>query len=96
MSLDELARLDAMAQAELAATGQVSPQELWEACQERIDALDPLLRAVVARRGGDGEAKSGPLAHVPFLVKDSAPWPGLPWTLGARLFAGRMTRQGTE
>lgn len=43
----ELARLDAMAQAELVARKEVSGAELFDACITRIEALNPLLRAVV-------------------------------------------------
>ncbi|MGC4087615.1 MAG: amidase family protein [Polyangiaceae bacterium] len=91
-----LARLDAMAQAELCAGGEVSAKELSEACYERIQALNPLLRAVVSvaeRRPNTPPA--GPLAGVPFLMKDASPWPDLRWTLGSRLFATRVTQQLT-
>ena len=44
---DELALLDATAQAELVRTGQVSAAELVTAAIERIEALNPVLNAVV-------------------------------------------------
>ena len=91
-----LARLDATAQAELCATGQLSARELWEACAARIHALNPLLRAVVCVADRRPEPEPGPFSGVPFLLKDAIPWPGLPWTLGARLFANRVTQQQTE
>ena len=73
--LADLARLDATAQAALVAHGELSPAELLAAAQERIDALDPLLGAVVTRAdpppGPAGAA--GPFAGVPFLVKDATP-----------------------
>ena len=43
----ELRGLDATAQAELARRGQVTPAELVEAAIERIQALNPVLNAVV-------------------------------------------------
>lgn len=94
--LASLARLDALAQAELAARGELSQAEAWQACQARIAALNPLLRAVITRSSERGGDKTGPLAGVPFLMKDSSPWPGLRWTLGARLFRARVTAQQTE
>ncbi|MEO6599309.1 MAG: amidase family protein [Polyangiaceae bacterium] len=94
--LTKLARLDGIAQADLCARGEVSPAELWAECLERIALLNPLLRAVVTiapapRLGG----RAGPLSGVPFLMKDSSPWPGLRWALGARLFGSRVTLQQT-
>ena len=44
---EELALLDATAQAELVRTGQVSAAELVTAAIERIEALNPVLNAVV-------------------------------------------------
>jgi amidase len=93
----ELAALDAVAQAELCRSGQVTSAELVNAARERIEALDGLLRAVV--HVADHAAPlgaSGPLFGVPLLLKDSLPWPDMPWTMGSRLFTGRVTRQQTE
>lgn len=71
----EVARLDAIAQAELVRSGDVTPVELVEASIDAIEKLNPVLNAVVtpmyeqaiadARGGVDG-----PLAGVPYLVKD--------------------------
>jgi len=94
--LSALARLDAMAQADLCARGQLSPEELWQACSDRISALEPTLRTLACLVPQRAEPAPGPLSGVPFLMKDASPWPGLPWTLGARLFAGRVTQQQTE
>ncbi|MFY0527654.1 amidase [Archangium gephyra] len=94
--LAALARLDGMALAELCARGEVSPEELFDACMARIDALNPLLRAVVTvAREPSGPAKSGPFSGVPFLVKDSTPWPGLRWSMGSRLFAANLAQRQT-
>jgi amidase len=90
----ELSRLDAVDQARLCARGDVTAHELWEACQARLSALNPILRAVVCV-APRVEPRPGPLSGVPFLIKDASPWPGLPWTLGARLFAHRVTQQQT-
>lgn len=91
-----LARLDAMAQAELCARGEVTAEELWSACLERIAALNPLLRAVALVSSQRPREQRGPLSGVPFLMKDSSPWPGLRWTIGARLFENRVTQQQTD
>lgn len=94
--LTQWARLDGMAQAELCARRQVSAAELFDACLARIDALNPLLRAVVTvNREASGAAVSGPFGGVPFLVKDATPWPGLRWSMGSRLFAGNIAAQQT-
>jgi amidase len=95
-NLKDLASLDAMAQAELCARKEVSAAELFDACLARIDALNPLLRAVVTlARDRPLEAKPGPLSGVPFLAKDVLPWPQLRWSLGARLFASNVAQQHT-
>ena len=41
-----LARLDGTAQAELVARGELSTSDLLEACAARLEALNPLLRAL--------------------------------------------------
>lgn len=95
--MTQLARLDAIAQAELCARGEVSAAELWAECLERIALLNPLLRAVVTQASAPSAGRyAGPLSGVPFLMKDSSPWPGLRWTLGARLFGSRVTLQQTD
>ncbi|HZI11607.1 MAG TPA: amidase family protein, partial [Myxococcus sp.] len=94
--LATLARLDAMAQAELCARGEVSADELFDACLARLDALNLLLRAAVSvARERPGPARPGPLSGVPFLVKDALPWPGLRWSMGSRLLASNNPRQMT-
>lgn len=73
--LASLARLDGVAQAELCARAEVSADELFDACVARIDALNPLLRAVVAvERERLRPANAGPFSGVPFLMKDATPW----------------------
>src|SRR5262245_59886175 len=72
--VDELARMDAVAQAGAASRGELSRRDLVEAAIERMERIGPHLNAVVvelqaeARRQVD--AASGPLAGVPFLLKD--------------------------
>lgn len=85
--MDTLASLDATEQAELVASGVLTQSDLLDAAEARIALVEPLIRSMFssdlerARRA----RVSGPFAGVPFLVKDSTPYPGLPWTLGTRL-----------
>jgi amidase len=72
---DDLARLDATAQAELVARGEVTARELVDAAIERIERVDGRLNAVIHRRferaRDEAPAAQGPFAGVPFLVKDA-------------------------
>ena len=73
---DDTRWLDATAQAQLVARGDVSPAELLDAAIERIDALDPVLNAVVirwfdhARHTAGAALPDGPFRGVPTLLKD--------------------------
>jgi amidase len=73
---DQTQWLDAVDQAGLVASGQVSPSELLEAAIERIDRIDPALNAVTmrwfdhARETAARELPRGPFRGVPFLLKD--------------------------
>lgn len=74
---DELALLDAIAQAELVRTGKASPSELVEAAIRRIERLDPELNAVIhpalergRHRAAAQDLPDGPFRGVPFLMKD--------------------------
>ena len=73
---DDTRWMDATAQAELVATGQVTPLELTDAAIERIEAFDGPINAVVvewfdhARVVASGELPDGPFRGVPFLWKD--------------------------
>lgn len=86
--MTDLARLDAMAQAASCREKKVSARELYDACLARIDALEPLLGAVVtvAPSRPTATPQLGPLAGVPFLMKDATPWPELRCSMGSRLF----------
>jgi len=76
--MDELAALDATAQAELVATGRTSPQELVDAAIERIERLNPILNAVIHERFDKARAEAladvpdGGFRGVPFVLKDFA------------------------
>jgi len=89
---EEIAGLDATAQAELVRSGQVSAAELVESAIERIERLDPSLNAVIhklyerARRTAAGPLPDGPFRGVPFLIKDlgAGDSEGDPYHLGTR------------
>jgi amidase len=74
---DELAFLDATAQAELVRRGEVTPAELVDAAIDRIEAVNPQLNAVIiplydkARAAAAGPLPDGPFRGVPFLLKDA-------------------------
>jgi amidase len=74
---DDLATLDATAQATLVRRGTVSPRELVDAAIARIERLNPRLNAVIhpalerARAAAAApDLPDGPFRGVPFLMKD--------------------------
>jgi amidase len=84
---DDLALLDATAQAELVRSGAATPLELVDAAIARIEKLDDQLNSVVLRRfdaaraeaaaltratASAAEGEEGPFRGVPFLTKDLA------------------------
>jgi amidase len=91
--MQELARLDATAQADLVRRGEIEPAALVEAAIARIERLDPGLNAVI-HRGFDaarvvarsGDLPAGPFRGVPFLVKDLLCYTeGDPYHMGTRV-----------
>ncbi len=99
-SSSELADVDAVGQAELVRSGQVTALELVEAAIERIEAVNPQLNAVIMTRYDEAAAEAagslpdGPLRGVPFLLKDiGATQEGTPQHMGNRAFksAGVMS-----
>src|SRR5438132_13146487 len=89
--MNDIALLDATAQAELVRNKQVKPIELLEAAIERIERINLQINAVVtpmyevARKTAEGPLPDGPFSGVPFLLKD----------LGAG-YAGVRQTQGSE
>ncbi len=95
---DDLAQLDATAQADLVRRGDATPTELVTAAIARIEALQPTLNALTTNRferaldeakladEGEGKARpEAPFRGVPFLVKDLAiPMEGEPEHEGMR------------
>jgi amidase len=91
---DEIARLDALGQAELFKSGEVSAVELVESAIRRIEAFDGPLNAVVhkahdyARQLAElATPEDGPFAGVPYLLKCLEAKAGMPNTNASRYFA---------
>jgi len=94
---DDLAWLDATAQAERVRRGEASPRELVEAAIARLEKLDPELGILVtptferareraaALSAGEGAGAQGPFCGVPFLMKDiGGEEAGVPCHMGMR------------
>jgi amidase len=89
---EELARIDATAQAELVRNGEASPVELVEAAIERAERLNPELNAVIhplyeqGLEEARGDLPDGPFRGVPFLFKDlGAGLAGQPLHMGMKV-----------
>ena len=90
-SIDDLYRsADAVALADCVRAGDVTPAELVDAAIRAIEALNPRLNAVIHRLDDMARAQvaagvSGPLAGVPYLLKELASsWTGAPVTNSSR------------
>lgn len=98
----ELALLDAVGQADLVRRGEVTATELVEAAIGRIEAVNPLLNAVICTDYERALARaasrpSGPLAGVPYLLKDLVvEQEGVPFTEGSRFLAGNVSTVTSE
>jgi amidase len=97
----EIGVLDGVAQAQLVQRGEVTPRELVEWAIERIEAVNPILNAVVtpmydhARQAAT--VASGPLAGVPMLWKDLVvEVPGVPLSEGSRFLRGNVSSFESE
>jgi len=93
--MDELAFLDATAQAELVRRKEVTAVEMVEAAIDRIERLNPVLNAVItplferAREAAGAASIDAPFAGVPFLLKDIvAECEGTPLSEGSAFLAG--------
>lgn len=101
---NDVAALDAVAQAGLVRDGQVTATELVEWAIERIERLNPTLNAVITPMYEQARAEvtaadrpSGPLAGVPYLVKDLvAEIAGVPFSEGSRFLRGTVSGYDSE
>ena len=101
--MTDLAWIDAMGQAALVQRGEMTALELVDAAIARIEALDPALNALAstdferARAVAREPLPPGPLAGVPFLLKDlGATLAGMPQTKGSRAFQHNVSVADTE
>ena len=91
MRFDEYRSHDAVGLAALVAKKEVTPAELLDVAVARMAEVNPKINAVTRdmtdlARGAS--AGSGPLAGVPYLLKDlGAAYGGVPTTYGSKLFA---------
>ena len=103
MTHDEYIRHDATSLAELVRTGRVTPLELIEVAMGRLEAVNPVVNAVVYRMDDEARALADAVdpgavfAGVPFLAKDlQSHYAGHPTSGGSRLMAGRVQERDTE
>lgn len=103
MNENELALLDATAQADLVRRREVQPRELVEAAIRRIERLNPTLNAVVTPMFDDalertsGPIPEGPFTGVPFVLKDlTAQQAGVRYTEGSAFLADYVSRHDQE
>lgn len=91
-----IACLDGHDQAALVQTGEVLPIELVETAIARIELLDPALNCIsyksfdFARKAVANMNPNLPFAGVPYLIKDSMDFPGMPLQSGSRSCKNRM------
>ncbi|HEY7201430.1 MAG TPA: amidase [Candidatus Dormibacteraeota bacterium] len=103
MNDNELALLDATAQAELVRRREVQPRELVESAIRRIERLNPTLNAVVTPMFDDaleraaGPLPEGPFTGVPFVLKDlTAQQAGVRYTEGSAFLADNVSTHDQE
>ena len=94
MRFEEYRRYDAVAFADLVGKGEVSAGELLDVAIARAEAVNPKINAIVHKQYEQARATigkgllNGPLAGVPYLIKDLAIFEaGEPARLGSSLYA---------
>jgi Asp-tRNA(Asn)/Glu-tRNA(Gln) amidotransferase A subunit family amidase len=95
MRFDEYRKFDGVALSNLIARGEVSAMEVLEVAIARAEQVDPGINAIVCKQYDQARAAiaaglpKGPLAGVPFLIKDLSIFEkGVPASLGSTLYAG--------
>ncbi|MBL8974323.1 MAG: amidase, partial [Myxococcales bacterium] len=98
-----LSEHDGLGLAALVRSGELHPSELVEAAIERIEAVNPRINAVVApmydlaRAQARAPLPAGPLAGVPFLLKDLlAAAAGAPLRSGSRFYRDHVPTHDSE
>ena len=101
--MEEFAQYDAVGLAELIRRKEVTPLELVEEVIDRIERVNPTLNGVTikmydhARELAQGDIGNGPLAGVPFLLKDFlAEYAGVEYTSSSRFLQGFVPDRDTE
>src|SRR5438132_11742444 len=101
--ISDYARLDAVGLAALVRSGEATALELLEVAWARAQAVNPAINAIVRAMLDEARATvaaglpDGPLAGVPFLLKDlHACYAGVPLTNGCRFFADFVPQADSE
>ena len=95
MDLADYTSCDATELAGLIAGRELDAGEVRDAALRAIEAVEPHLNAVVSGPYEDAAlVADGPLAGVPFAVKDTLPEAGRPLGFGSRLLDGYVARRG--
>src|SRR3990172_12797367 len=101
--MNDIAFLDATAQADLVRRKQIKPSELVEAAIDCIERVNPQLNAVVtpmyelARKAAAGPLPDGPFTGVPFLLKDlTAEYAGVRMTEGSAFLKDYVSKEDSE
>ena len=99
--MKDFAQYDAVGLAELVRRKEVTPLELVEEVIDRIERVNPTLNGVTikmydhARELAQGDIGNGPLAGVPFLLKDFlAEYAGVEYSSSFPFLAGVRAGQG--
>ncbi|MEX5635607.1 amidase family protein [Parafrankia sp. FMc2] len=93
LELHEYARLDAVGLSVLVRGGELRPENVEELARRAIEQVAPDLNALTGPLFDQPLASDlgGPLAGVPFLIKDSGPFArGVAFTLGSRAIRGAV------
>ncbi|WP_409319545.1 amidase [Pseudomonas sp. KCJK9016] len=97
MNLNEYAEHDGIGLAQLIATGEVHAKELTALTIEAIQQVNPAINAVIEHWIPPATTGSGPLAGVPFLIKDLAiTAAGRRNELGSRLAQGLVAQSDSS
>ena len=101
--MNDVAFLDATAQADLVRRKEVKPIELVDAAIERIERLNPTLNAVVtpmydlAREAASSAPPAGPFTGVPIVLKDLlAEYAGVRYTEGSAFLCDYVSDHDSE
>jgi amidase len=102
MQVKTLHSLDAVEQANMVRSKQVSPLDLVDAAIARIEQFNPVINALAsydferARKCARAHPTDGLFAGVPTLVKDLLPYPQLTVEFGSRVFKGNVAQEGSD